>query len=469
MQPSVFNTCVPFPDRGEAFLMNTLTDAQIVVSSDVVGLLDRLAGSPDDPEDVFSAEEQHTLTELAAHGFVVQDRESERRALEGFFRDIREDTSQLGVTVLTTLQCNFACSYCFQGDHGVSTSAEKMSLQTADHVATWIESRLEEVQPESFSLTFFGGEPLLNLPAMYYLADRLWETTQAQGVAMAIHIITNGLLLTPEVVDRLTPLGLSGVKITLDGDRETHDHMRPLRGGQGTFDRIIENIRRVAGRCRIAIGGNFDEASVDSYPALLDFLKEQEFADSLVQVSFKPIVRETPQPIQSGVLSLTPVGSDGKPLNGTCMSSAGAGGSSPCDTCHFVDEKMSFLREETKKRGFPTLDGVHMGPCEIHKRHAYTIGPNGSLYACPGFTGELSDSIGHVDGRRQPRLDQAAVKFEGLAAWRQCGDCAFIPVCAGGCSVASHTELQDMNTPSCHKGSFEPALVALAHETVRSL
>jgi uncharacterized protein len=245
--------------------------------------------------------------------------------------------------------------------------------------------------------------------------------------------------------------------------------MRPLRGGQGTFDRIIENIRRVAGRCRIAIGGNFDEASVDSYPALLDFLKEQEFADSLVQVSFKPIVRETPQPIQSGVLSLTPVGSDGKPLNGTCMSSAGAGGSSPCDTCHFVDEKMSFLREETKKRGFPTLDGVHMGPCEIHKRHAYTIGPNGSLYACPGFTGELSDSIGHVDGRRQPRLDQAAVKFEGLAAWRQCGDCAFIPVCAGGCSVASHTELQDMNTPSCHKGSFEPALVALAHETVRSL
>ena len=35
--------------------------------------------------------------------------------------------------------------------------------------------------------------------------------------------------------------------------------MRPLRGGQGTFDRIVDNIRKVAGRCRIAIGGNFDE------------------------------------------------------------------------------------------------------------------------------------------------------------------------------------------------------------------
>ena len=113
---------------------------------------------------------------------------------------------------------------------------------------------------------------------------------------MNITIITNGLLLTPELVDRLQPFGLRGIKITLDGDRETHNRMRPLRGGQGTFDRIIENIRRVAGRVRIAIGGNFDESSVDSYPALLQFLAEQDFADQLVKVNFKPVIRtETPR------------------------------------------------------------------------------------------------------------------------------------------------------------------------------
>ena len=48
---------------------------------------------------------------------------------------------------------------------------------------------------------------------------------------------------------------------------------------------------------------------------------------------------------------------------------------------------MSHLREETKKRGFPTVDGVHMGPCEIHKKHAYTIGPNGSTVRLPGIHG----------------------------------------------------------------------------------
>jgi uncharacterized protein len=95
---------------------------------------------------------------------------------------------------------------------------------------------------------------------------------------MIVNVITNGLLLTPEVVDRLHPFGLNGVKITLDGDRETHDRMRPLRGGQGTFDKIIANIRKVSHKCRISIGGNFDASSADAYPALLDFLREQEFA-----------------------------------------------------------------------------------------------------------------------------------------------------------------------------------------------
>ncbi len=470
MRPSIFNVSVPLPDRREVFLLNTFTDAQVIVSEDVADLLERLNGAPEGEPPPLTEEERRLLADLAAHGFIVPDRETERRALEAYFREVREDRSQLRVTVLTTLQCNFACEYCYQGDHGdYNKFAHKMSLQTAEQVLRWVEQRLDELQPASFVLTFFGGEPLLNLPVVYFLAERLWEATQARGVQMLVNLITNGLLLTPEVVDRLVPYGLNGVKVTLDGDRNAHNRLRPLRGGQGTFDRIVENIRKVADRCKVSIGGNFDESNVDTYPALLDFLKQQEFADKLAKVAFKPIIREkAAKPIGKGIIPLTAVGRDGKPLGGTCMTAAGAGTTSPCDTCHFVDEKMAFLREETKKRGFPTVDGVHMGPCELHKRHAYTIGPDGSLYACPGFTGDPSLSTGHIDGRREAGRERWAAEFDALGPWRACGDCAFIPVCGGGCAVASHSELGDLHRPNCHKPSFEAGVLALAREAAEA-
>lgn len=449
--------------------MNTFSDAQLLVTPDVTTLLDRVARG----EAGFTAGEHETIEALVENGFIVESREHEQRQVRQFFRDVREDTERMKVTVLTTLQCNFACDYCFQGDHGdYNKFAAKMSLETAEKVAGWIGQRLDEVGPRKFSLTLFGGEPLLNLPVAYLLAERCHALCEARGIRQDISIITNGLLLTPEVVDRLTPFGLVGVKVTLDGDRDAHNRMRPLRGRQGTFDRIIENVRRVAPKVPITIGGNFDESTVDSYPALLAFLREQEFAPHIAKINFKPVIK-APEPEQPrGFIPLTLVAAD-KPLGGTCMTSAGAGGGSksagPCDSCHFVDEKMSFLRAETRKAGFYTPDGVHMGPCEIHRRHAYTIGPDGSLYNCPGFTGDVKDSTGHIEGREETWRLAAAERFAKLTAHKdECGDCSYVPVCGGGCSVAAHTELGDMHQPSCHKGAMDSALVALAQRTAAS-
>lgn len=484
MQPSMFNVRVPLPDRDEVFLMNTFTDAQLLVSTDVVSLLDSVERrDPSSPR--FSDEEAQAVELLKTHGFIVHDRAGERADLDAFFHDFRERTDQLRVTVLTTLQCNFACDYCIQGDHGdYNKHAHKMSMETAANLAAWVESRLDALTPSSFALTFFGGEPLLNLPVMYYLAERLWQACEARGTTQLINIITNGLLLTPEIVARLKPYGLNGVKITLDGDQATHDRMRPLRGGQGTFDKIIKNIRAIAGQTRIAIGGNFDADSADSYPALLDFLQQQDFAKDLSKVAFKPIIK-APQPAAptrpKGMIPLTLVSAD-KPLGGTCMTAAGTGAArdgangrgrtpdrptSACDSCHFADDKMAFLRDETRRRGFPTVDGVHMGPCELHRRHAHTIGPDGTLYACPGFAGDTSIAVGHITQQATAAQQRMSAQYyDAHQPWQACGDCSFIPVCGGGCSVAAHAELNDMHAPNCHKRSFEAGVASLAHQAV---
>src|SRR5438128_1371131 len=188
MQSSIFNFRVPLP-RDEVFLMNTITDAQLVVSTDVAALLDRVCEP--DPVSSAGAEEREAVELLRENGFLVDSHEADRRRLDEYLDGVKANTQELNVTVLTTLQCNFACDYCFQGDHGdYNLHADKMSLETAGRVGDWLERELERVHPERFVFTFFGGEPLLNLPVMYQLSERMWRATQAMGVTMYVTIIT---------------------------------------------------------------------------------------------------------------------------------------------------------------------------------------------------------------------------------------------------------------------------------------
>ena len=67
----MFNVRAPIDGSADVFLMNTFSDAQIIVSPDVVDLIDRIAaeGAPR------TEEERSTLDVLTEHGFLVDSRE----------------------------------------------------------------------------------------------------------------------------------------------------------------------------------------------------------------------------------------------------------------------------------------------------------------------------------------------------------------------------------------------------------
>ena len=93
MQSSMFNVRVPLEQvaasAGDVFLMNTFTDAQVIVSRDVAELVDRLQDAwSDERVATLGEREREVLATLAEQGFVVGDRASERRQLEDFFEAI---------------------------------------------------------------------------------------------------------------------------------------------------------------------------------------------------------------------------------------------------------------------------------------------------------------------------------------------------------------------------------------------
>ena len=104
MQSSMFNLRVTLDERGEVFLMNTLTDAQLVVSSDVAALLDRstdaMVGKGED--------ELEALALLHENGFLVESRDADRRALDQYLSEVKSDATVYAVFAISDNSRGFA-------------------------------------------------------------------------------------------------------------------------------------------------------------------------------------------------------------------------------------------------------------------------------------------------------------------------------------------------------------------------
>lgn len=125
--------------------------------------------------------------------------------------------------------CNLRCVHCEQsaGTRRPDELTTEEALRLADALA--------EAGVECVNLT--GGEPLLR-PDWPRLARRFAD----RGVRVVV--ITNGVLVDEAMVARMREAGVSGVGVSLDGEREVHDDIRrPATAGLGSvYDRALRAI-----------------------------------------------------------------------------------------------------------------------------------------------------------------------------------------------------------------------------------
>ena len=80
---------------------------------------------------------------------------------------------------------------------------------------------------KTFTLSFFGGEPLLAyrqrvLPLIEYTSN----LCKQNSVKFYISFTTNGSLITRSRIEKLSLYGPLKFQITLDGEETTHDKIR---------------------------------------------------------------------------------------------------------------------------------------------------------------------------------------------------------------------------------------------------
>lgn len=162
-----------------------------------------------------------------------------------------ETCSELGRELCTQLilsvteSCNLRCRYCgYSGnyDNERSHSERSMSPETGRKAIDWfvrfIEPQRATNPRKQFGLTFYGGEPLLNLETVWAVLEYV---DQRHPQLFLPTLTTNGLLLTRETAALLARHRVL-TNISLDGPQEEHDRERVDRTGCGTFERVFCNV-----------------------------------------------------------------------------------------------------------------------------------------------------------------------------------------------------------------------------------
>lgn len=395
------------------------------------------------PEETFQAMETGTLSDadealLAELGMLVPNRAAEKQAMGGFLDGLNQKSSVLNILVVLNLDCNFSCVYCYEG--GMKGKIY-MSDATADRLVRFIRETFSEDKKELL-VDFYGGEPLLSLNLIQHISGELKSFTAGRGASYGFTLVTNGSLFKRQVAEDLVQLGLSAVKITLDGPAETHNHSRPFKSGAGSFDAIIRNLRETCDLVRIGIGGNFERHNYHQFPILLDHLLEIGLTpDKIAMVKFDPVMQypegdQTPPDYRGGCRS----------INEPWIIQAGV-----------------LLREEILKRGYRTL-GIKPTSCMVEMNDSLVVNYDGTIYKCPAFIGRKGFEVGTLE----TGVTDASVPYH-IGMWKndQCAECEYLPLCFGGCRYMTLVRDGNIEALDCQKTYLDANLETLVKQDIR--
>jgi uncharacterized protein len=148
----------------------------------------------------------------------------------------------LGTLVLEAAQaCNLRCSYCYAGGGSYGGAARFMTPELARRAARFlIESSGDR---DRVTLVLFGGEPLLNLPALEAAVLEGEAAATTHGKRLVVSVTTNGTRFTPEVLEFLRTHPIS-ISVSIDGPPDLHDANRryPGANGGGTYADIVAGL-----------------------------------------------------------------------------------------------------------------------------------------------------------------------------------------------------------------------------------
>ena len=330
--------------------------------------------------------------------------------------------------------CNMDCEYCFAGKGDYSGKSGIMSLETGRKALEYLVEN--SGSRRHLEVDFFGGEPLLNWEVCKELVKYGRELEKKYDKIFNFTLTTNGVLIDDDVID-FTDREMGNVVLSMDGRKETHDRMRHSKSGTGTYDRIMDNFRKLVAS-RTEEGA--DRRSSEYYMRGTYTAYNKDFSRDVLamadlgfrETSIEPVVSDPDVPYALHEEDLPQLFEEYERL------------------------ASEMLEREKRGEGFNfyhyTVD-LTGGPC-IYKRVAgcgvateyLAVTPTGDLYPCHQFVGDAEMIAGTIyEGITHPEIIDIFRGNNNLYTRDECRGCWAKLYCAGGCAANNYHSNGDIN------------------------
>ncbi len=142
--------------------------------------------------------------------------------------------------IIVSGACNMKCNYCYTLQGKIYTNTLKTQLLKFDKAKIAVDYILRKY-PSITSITFFGGEPLLNFENLKKIVEYISKNhLQIKEFKMVI----NETLITKKIASFLDKYNIY-TTISIDGSPVYNNFCRRMSSGVGSYDKIVKGIENI--------------------------------------------------------------------------------------------------------------------------------------------------------------------------------------------------------------------------------
>lgn len=412
MKLGTYNITIPIHDE-KTLVYNTLAQAAVFFDSSAERLLSHCTE--------FAGDAGRFLRDNL---MLVESSEAEQEIVKFHYGQRSFGSTTLNLVAYLTYNCNFDCSYCYEKQYEVLNTKD-MSEETARQLVEWTKAYCSTAGIRKIELILFGGEPLLKPDLLTFLTTELKEYTRSRNMDLGISLVTNGSLLTADMLTLLKGVNFRQIQVTIDGAKATHDTARPFIDGRGSYDTILSNLAYLPESTLLLVRANLQKGMETNLNQLID--------------------------------DLSSLSRGGKKIYLDIAATLTTDWDRSCATASFLSHELGQVRQQAYvyavSQGLRMRNPMGAGHCFARNSSSFAIEPDGTIYNCTFFAGKRDFAIGHV---QSDVFKQQYFSFMATTPYdEECLECAYFPICIGGCRAASAITEKTIHKKYCRKEDYQ--------------